>query len=112
MQARWGTQPLFECLFTPFTQFFVVAVLSNHAVRSDRSSQIVRECVATNKRILDADHRVIIVGGGPAGLSAAVYAARAEMQPLVVARDGGQLESTSSIDNCESLIERGHVLKS
>lgn len=43
----------------------------------------MRECVATNKRILDADHRLIIVGGGPAGLSAAVYAARAEMKPLV-----------------------------
>ena len=52
-----------------------------------------------NKRILDADHRVIILGGGPAGLSAAVYAARAEMAPLVVARDGGQLEATSTVDN-------------
>ena len=47
-----------------------------------------------NRRILHADHRVIIVGGGPAGLSAAIYAARAGMAPLVVARDGGQLEST------------------
>ena len=36
----------------------------------------------------EADHRLIIVGGGPAGLSAAIYAARAEMEPLVIARDG------------------------
>jgi len=46
-----------------------------------------------------ADHKIIIVGGGPAGLSAAIYAARGEMAPLVVAKDGGQLESTSIIDN-------------
>jgi len=59
----------------------------------------VRECAGAHRRLLDADHRVIIIGGGPAGLSAAVYAARAEMAPLVVARDGGQLESTSMIDN-------------
>ena len=63
------------------------------------NASLVRECSASNKRILEADHRVIIVGGGPAGLSAAVYAARANMQPLVVARDGGQLESTSIVDN-------------
>ena len=30
---------------------------------------------------------------------AQVYAARANMRPLVVARDGGQLESTSMVDN-------------
>merc|ERR1740127_414632 len=52
-----------------------------------------------DKRILEADHRLIIVGGGPAGLAAAVYAARADMGPLVVAKDGGQLEATSWIDN-------------
>ena len=63
------------------------------------NASLVRECSASNKRILEADHRVIIVGGGPAGLSAAVYAARANMLPLVVARDGGQLESTSMVDN-------------
>lgn len=45
-------------------------------------------------RILEADRKLVIVGGGPAGMAAATYAARAELQPLVVARDGGQLEST------------------
>merc|ERR1719247_3422871 len=54
---------------------------------------------ALTARILEADHKVIIVGAGPAGLSAAIYAARAAMQPLVIAKDGGQLESTSMIDN-------------
>lgn len=54
---------------------------------------------AVTVRILEADRKLVIVGGGPAGLSAAVYAARAGMSPLVVARDGGQLEGTSSVHN-------------
>lgn len=68
------------------------------SVSSENASE-VRECTISNKRILDADHRLIIIGAGPAGMSAAVYAARAELEPLVVAKDGGQLESTSWIDN-------------
>jgi thioredoxin reductase (NADPH) len=54
---------------------------------------------AFTSRLVEADHKVIVVGAGPAGLSAAIYAARADMQPLVVSKDGGQLESTSWIDN-------------
>ena len=54
---------------------------------------------ALTTRILKADRKLVIIGGGPAGLSAAVYAARADMAPLVVARDGGQLEGTSSVHN-------------
>lgn len=50
-------------------------------------------------RVLQADRKLVILGGGPAGLSAAVYAARADLQPLVLASDGGQLESTSVVDN-------------
>ena len=65
------------------------------SVSKRNASDVVRQChMQVNRRILHADHRVIIVGGGPAGLSAAIYAARAGMAPLVVARDGGQLEST------------------
>jgi NADPH-dependent 2,4-dienoyl-CoA reductase/sulfur reductase-like enzyme len=50
-------------------------------------------------RILEADRKLVIVGGGPAGFSAATYAARADLEPLVVARDFGQLEGTSTVDN-------------
>jgi len=45
--------------------------------------------------------KVIILGGGPAGLSAALYAARASLEPLVFTGQelGGQAAATSVIEN-------------
>jgi thioredoxin reductase (NADPH) len=45
--------------------------------------------------------RLIILGSGPAGYSAAVYAARANLKPIIIAgmQIGGQLTTTTEVDN-------------
>lgn len=42
---------------------------------------------------------VVILGSGPAGISAALYTARAGLSTLVVGRGGGSLEKTGNIEN-------------
>lgn len=49
----------------------------------------------------DRHARLIILGSGPAGYSAAVYAARANLKPLLITgmQMGGQLTTTTEVDN-------------
>jgi thioredoxin reductase (NADPH) len=51
--------------------------------------------------------RLIIVGSGPAGYTAAVYAARANLKPLLITglEQGGQLMTTTDVDNWPGDIE-------
>jgi alkyl hydroperoxide reductase subunit F len=52
------------------------------------------------KADIKENYDTIIVGGGPAAMSAAVYAARKEMNVLLVSKDiGGQITYTASVDN-------------
>ena len=46
-------------------------------------------------------HRLIILGSGPAGYTAAVYAARANLEPALITglQQGGQLMTTTEVDN-------------
>ncbi|MBQ2881039.1 MAG: NAD(P)/FAD-dependent oxidoreductase, partial [Clostridia bacterium] len=59
---------------------------------------------------------VIIIGMGPAGISAALYVKRAGMSCLIIGKDGGALEKAEKIENyyglekvisCSELIEIG-----
>jgi len=51
--------------------------------------------------------RVLILGSGPAGYSAAVYAARANLDPVIVTgiEQGGQLMTTTDVDNWPGDVE-------
>jgi thioredoxin reductase (NADPH) len=73
--------------------FFIHA--AHPAFRPSRSGQ--QEQVMSEVR----HSRVIILGSGPAGYSAAVYAARANLKPLLITgmQAGGQLTTTTEVDN-------------
>jgi thioredoxin reductase (NADPH) len=55
----------------------------------------------------ETHYKLLILGSGPAGLSAAVYAARANLNPVVITglEAGGQLTTTTDVDNWPGDVE-------
>jgi thioredoxin reductase (NADPH) len=78
-----------------------VAMLYDGRVRTDPSTAEVAEALGVNVTLDDSEFDVVVVGAGPAGLSAAVYGASEGLRVLVVDREtiGGQAGSSSLIRN-------------
>jgi thioredoxin reductase (NADPH) len=79
-----------------------VVVCNNARVLRNPSPQEIAECLGFNSNIDDSHVRdLVVVGAGPAGLAAAVYAASEGLDVLVIekAAPGGQAGSSSKIEN-------------
>jgi thioredoxin reductase (NADPH) len=81
------------------SQLPVVILLDGHAMVDPSNSELLDALGASTTDATTAD--VVIVGGGPAGLAAAVYAASEGLGTLVVEREavGGQASTSSLIRN-------------
>ena len=76
-------------------------LLVDEPLRNHRDNvQVYRGVGRRVSQMLDV-HNVIIIGSGPAGYTAGLYAARAMLEPLMFAgyMSGGQLMLTSDIEN-------------
>jgi len=76
----------YSTAFCPTVKFRPSSILQIHFETMEKTTQ---------------HHRLIILGSGPAGYTAAVYAARANLNPVLITglAQGGQLMTTTDVDN-------------
>ena len=95
------SQELLDRFHVKASEVPIVICHGRHVLRSP-SIQELANCLGFNSTIDNTQVRdVIIVGGGPAGLAAAVYAASEGLEVLVIETNapGGQAGSSSKIEN-------------
>lgn len=71
------------------------------ATKHPRSRRLEYRLPRKAKKMSAKHHRLIILGSGPAGYTAAVYAARANLSPVLITglAQGGQLMTTTDVEN-------------
>lgn len=101
LESDPGVQELLERFQVNATELPVVICRGDKVLRRPRNREIV-ECLGMNPQIdLEKVRDLIVIGAGPAGLSAAVYAASEGLDVLVLESmaPGGQAGSSSRIEN-------------
>ena len=109
-QLRSCDAPLKILFLIAFSEIGVCAVTQTNLndEQNRTKTRIIQDKIRDKLYMSDLKHcRVLILGSGPAGYAAAVYAARANLNPVIITgmEQGGQLMTTTDVDNWPGDVE-------